>query len=237
MIEVLIGYSACPLTAQAFESVPGIRATTCDLLPSRGWHRHLQCDVREAIGSKRWDYGLFHPMCTVLTTSGAWAFADPDFDRYPGVGYHQRVKPGTLTGKARRDQREIELENFRWLLSLPFPADNENPAVSFINTAIRPPTEVIHPYQFGDDASKATGLWHNDAAIREGMPTLRHTAYVTPRLVRGKGKVLPRWSNQTDSGQNKLTPGNDRWLLRSQTYPGIAHAIGTQRGRWLSERG
>ena len=31
-----------------------------------------------------------------------------------------------------------------------------------------------------------------------------------------------RWSNQTDSGQNKLPPSKDRWKKRSETYQGIA---------------
>lgn len=237
MASVLIGYSRCQLTRQAFVDA-GHVAYTCDLLPvdgDRGFH--LQCDVWEAINSGGWDFGIFHPMCTYLTASAALAFSDPDFDRYPGVGYHQKVKPGTLTGEARRAQRAIEIENFRRLLALPFPAILENPAPSFINTAIRPPTQVIHPHQFGDDASKGTGLWFNDATLAAGLPLLRPTRQVEPRWVRGKGRVLPRWANQTDRGQNKLTPSDDRWLERSATYPGIAAALGDQFGQWLNTQG
>lgn len=233
MARVLIGYSVCPLTRRAFFD-SGHKAFTCDLLSANdGIQWHLQQDVWESIGlDAEWDFGIFHPMCTVLTVSGAWAFKDADFDRYPGVGYHQRVKPDTLTGADRRAQREVELENFRRLLALPFPAVIENPASSFVNTAIRPPTQVIHPHQFGDDASKATGLWHNDAAIAAGLPLLVPTQHVAPRMVNG----LPRWANQTDSGQNKITPSNGRWLERSKTYPGIAHALGDQYGKWLRSR-
>lgn len=240
--RVLIGYSRCWLTRQAFLA-KGIQAFTCDLLPAReddpSPDMHVQMDVWEALdrgvwdedGHRGYDYGLFHPMCTYLTVSAAWAFKDPDFYRYPGVGYHQRLKAGTLTGAERRAQREVELENFRRLLALPFPAVMENPATSFINTAIRPPTQIIHPHQFGDDASKATGLWHNDAAIAAGLPLLQHTQHVAPRMING----LPRWANQTDSGQNRLSPGEQRWLERSATYPGIAAAIGGQWGNWLQE--
>ena len=51
-------------------------------------------------------------------------------------------------------------------------------------------------------------------------------------MVNGK----PRWANQTDSGQNVLGPGEDRWLEHSKTYPGIAAALGAQYGAWLTGR-
>lgn len=247
-MNVLIGYSACHNTREAFAEA-GIDAWTCDLLPARDGNddRHIQGDVWDALRSRQWDAAVLHPMCTFLTVSAAWAFNDADFDRYPNVGYHQRVKPGTLTGAARRAARDEALANFRALLDLPFPVACENPASSFINTAIRPYDQVVHPYQFGDDASKATGLW-----LTKGLPPLVPTNYCEPRLVCENRHVfayglqkcptcsseryLPRWANQTDGGQNKLTPGDDRWLKRSETYPGIAAAMGDQWGRWLQAR-
>lgn len=226
MARVLIGHSCCPLTAQAF-AAHGHDVWTCDLLESRGWHQHLQMDIWEAIEKHGpWDFGIFHPMCTYLTCSAAWAYFDPDLEKYPGVGYHQRVKPGTLTGQARRDARDEALIGFRRLRGLPFPSAIENPGTSFINKAICRPNQVIQPHQFGDDASKATGLW-----LTRNTPPLRGTQDVKPRMVRG----LPRWANQTDSGQNRLSPSKDRWLERSKTYPGIAAAMGDQWGRWLNE--
>ena len=228
-MNVLIGYSCCPLTRAAFQS-EGHLAVTCDLLPPRdGSIFHIAGDVWKAIAGHPWHFGVFHPMCTYLTVSAAWAYSDPDFERYPGVGYHQRVQEGTLTGKARRDQRDVEIENFRRLLELPFPAVIENPAVSFINKALRPPTQIVQPYEYGDNASKVTGLWHNDVALRCGLPLLVPTQRIAPRMVNGK----PRWANQTDSGQNNLGPSAARWLKRSETYPGIAAALGKTYGSWL----
>lgn len=222
-LRFLIGYSACPLTRAAFER-QDIEGWTCDLLPARdGSPRHLQCDIWE-VAHDRWDAALFHPMCTYLTVSAAWAFKDPDYDRYPGVGYHQRVKPGTLTGAARREAREQAIDNFRRLLALPYPKAIENPGASFISKAIRPADQCIQPYEFGDDASKLTGLW------LDRMPRLRATERVLGRMVSGR----ERWANQTDSGQNALTPTDERWLDRSATYPGIAAAMGEQWGRWLA---
>jgi hypothetical protein len=224
-VRVLIGYSACPLTREAFAS-RGHDVWTCDLLPARDGHpQHFQCDIWE-VARDRWDMAIFHPMCTYLTCSASWAFEDPDFERYPGVGYHQKVKPETLTGSARREAREAALDNFRRLLALPYPKAIENPAPSFVSKAIRPPDQTIQPYDFGDDASKRTGLW------LDRLPPLLPTRRVPGRIVNGK----ERWANQTDSGQNRLPPGEDRWLERSKTYPGIAAAMGDQWGEPIRDR-
>ena len=109
----------------------------------------------------------------------------------------------------------------RALLSLPYPKAIENPARSFIGTAIRSPDQTIHPHQFGDDASKATGLW------LDRLPRIRPTAFAKPRAHPAHGTdllgdpIVGRWSNQTDAGQNNLSPGEDRWLERSG-YRGVA---------------
>lgn len=236
-MRVLLGYTRCPHTRAAFER-HGNDVWTCDLLPDPAGHpKHLQCDIWE-VANDNWDMAVFHPMCTFLTVSAAWAFADPDFDRYPGVGYHQKVKPGTLTGEARREARREALENFARLLNLPYPKAVENPAPSFVSDAIRPPDQTIHPHQFGDDASKRTGLW------LDRLPKLRPTSFAPPRPreacltdLLGDPTVM-RWGNQTDSGQNKLSPGEERWLERSATFPGIANAFGDQwgRGEWAGAR-
>ncbi|RMF07408.1 MAG: hypothetical protein D6773_03545, partial [Alphaproteobacteria bacterium] len=158
----------------------------------------------------------FHPPCTYLTVCAAWAFGDGP--------YHQKVKPETLVGAARREAREKALDEIRALLALPYPKAIENPARSFINRSIRPPDQVIQPYEFGEDASKATGLW------LDRLPPLKPTRRVPGRIVQTARGPVERWANQTDSGQNRLSPSADRWLERSRTYPGIARAMGDQWG-------
>ncbi len=228
MAKVLIGYSCCHLTRSAF-AAKGHDVWTADLLPSRdGSANHLIGDIHQFLDFG-WDFAILHPMCTYLTVSGAWAFNDPDFERYPEVGFHQKVKDGTLTGAARRAARDSELSNFRKLLDLPFPTAIENPAISFINKSIRPPDQKINPYDFGDDASKNTGIW-----LTKGTPKLKPTKRVPGRMVYARGRFKERWGNQTDSGQNNLPISEDRWLIRSQTYPGIAAAMGDQWGAWLN---
>ena len=243
MARVLIGYSACPLTRAAFEA-QGHDVWTCDLLPARdGSPKHLQGDIWQVALNQIWDFAVLHPMCTYLTVSAAWAYGDGP--------YHQKVKPGTLVGAERRAARDEAIENFRRLLSLPFPVAIENPGSSFVSKAIRPADQIVHPYHFGDDASKATGFW-----LCGGVPALNRNPFVKVdgRLVCENGHVLrarmgkrlckecgstkfdERWANQTDSGQNRLSPGANPWLERSATYPGIAAAMGDQWGKWLNQK-
>lgn len=120
----------------------------------------------------------------------------------------------------RRALTEEGLDFVRLLMNAPIAKIAiENP-VGCISTRIRKPDQYIQPYQFGHDASKKTCLW------LKGLPPLEPTSFVSPRLVNG----LPRWANQTDSGQNRLSPSKDRWAERSLTYPGIAKAMAEQWG-------
>lgn len=223
-IRVLCGCEASGVVRRAFRAL-GHDAWSCDLRPAEdGSPYHLQCDVL-AVMDDGYDLGIFHPDCTYLTNSAEWAYKDADFDRYPGVGYHQRVKPGTLTGALRRAARDnaVAFVKELWMANIPRVAI-ENP-VGCLTSRFMPPSQYVHPFMFGDDASKKTGLW-----IR-GLPLLIPTTRYPGRWVewpRGSGKMVERWGNQTDSGQNKLTPTDDRWMLRSRTYEGLAAAFAAQ---------
>lgn len=85
------------------------------------------------------------------------------------------------------------------------------------------PTQVIQPYQFGDDASKATCLWILTKDNQHMKPLAIDPAKRKAGRITKEGKE--RWSNQTDEGQNKLGPSDDRWSDRSNTFPGIADGI------------
>lgn len=127
------------------------------------------------------------------------------------------------TARGLRDPKLTEdaLEFVRLLLDAPIEKIAlENP-VSVISSRIRKPDQVVNPYQFGHDASKKTCLW------LKNLPPLVPTKMVEPRIVNGK----PRWANQTDSGQNRLSPSDDRWKERSKTYSGIAAAMADQWGK------
>ncbi len=126
------------------------------------------------------------------------------------------------TTRGLRDPQLTEdaLAFVRMLMGAPVPRIAiENP-ISVISTRMRKPDQIISPYQFGHDASKKTCLW------LQGLPLLRPTQLVEPRIIGGR----KRWGNQTDSGQNRLSPSPDRWKIRSATYAGIAAAMADQWG-------
>jgi hypothetical protein len=134
------------------------------------------------------------------------------------------VKPGTLIGAERRAARDEAIEFVRTLYDAPIPhVVIENP-VGVLSSRWRKPDQIIQPYEYGEDASKKTCLW------LKNLKPMRPTQFCPPRLVAsGKGYVF-RWGNQTDSGQNRLPPSDDRWKTRSETYAGWAEAFADQFG-------
>ena len=125
---------------------------------------------------------------------------------------------GRIPGRAEKTEEALDFVRALLFCDIPRIA-LENPT-GCIGTRIRKSDQTIQPWQFGADASKATCLW------LKGLPKLVPTSIVEPRIVNGK----KRWGNQTDSGQNRLGPSDDRWKVRSETYVGIAEAMAAQWG-------
>ena len=126
------------------------------------------------------------------------------------------------TRRGLRDPQLTEdaLDFVRLLLAAPIPRIAVENPVSIISTRIRRPDQIVQPWQYGHDASKTTCLW------LKNLPALQPTQIIEPRIVNGRR----RWANQTDSGQNCLSPSPDRWKRRSATYAGIAAAMAAQWG-------
>jgi hypothetical protein len=208
---IIVGFEESQAVTKALRA-NGHEAYSCDLKPCSGGHPewHLQMDVFEAIALREWDAGIFFPPCTYLTISAEWAYKDGP--------YHQNVKPNTLVGAPRREARKqaVELVKSLWDSGIEQVAI-ENP-VGRLSSLWMKPSQTIQPYQFGDDASKRTCLW------LKNLPRLHGTGYVPPRIANGK----KRWGNQTDGGQNKLSPSENRAELRSKTYQGVANAMADQ---------
>jgi site-specific DNA-cytosine methylase len=188
-VGVLCEYSG--VVRDAFIRV-GHDAISCDLLPTEAPGPHIQGDCLAQDWSG-YDLLICHPPCTHLAVSGARYFAK------------------------KQVEQAAALDFVRALMALPVPRIAlENP-ISVISSRIRKPDQIIQPWQFGHDASKATCLW------LQGLPLLQPVNQLP-------GDHKTRRANQTPSGQNKLGPSPDRWKLRSRTYDGIANAMAQQWG-------
>lgn len=183
----------------------GFKAVSADLskCESQKPGAYYVGDVLDII-DEGWDAMIAFPPCTFLC----------------GSGMH-------WTTRGLRDPQLTEdaLEFVRKLMDAPIPfIALENP-VGVISTRIRKPDQQIQPYQFGEDASKRTCLW------LKNLPKLVPTELVPHRIVAcGPHAGRKRWSNQTDSGQNKLGPSERRAADRAITYRGVARAMAEQWG-------
>ena len=196
-MKVLIACEYSGVVRDAFIA-RGHDAMSCDLMPTEAAGPHYQGDVRDIL-SDGWDLMVAHPPCTYLASSG--------------LHWNKRIL-------GRAEKTEEALRFVVLLLDADIPRIAlENP-VGCISTRIRKPDQVIQPWQFGADASKATCLW-----LKNLLP-LKQTKLVEPRIVNGRY----RWANQTDSGQNNLAPSETRWMDRSRTYAGVAEAMSIQWG-------
>lgn len=190
-MKVLIACEYSGTVRNAFTAL-GHDAWSCDLLPTDQPGQHYQGNVLGVI-KYGWDLMICHPPCTYLASSG--------------LHWNHRIL-------GRADLTLDAMDFVRLLLNAPVAKIAlENP-IGRISTAIRKPDQIIQPWMFGEDASKATCLW------LKGLPKLEPTNVIKK----------DRYANQTAGGQNKLGPSPNRWKLRSTTYQGIANAMANQWG-------
>jgi hypothetical protein len=201
----------------------GHDAVSCDMLDTRnpyGWH--ITGDVTPYL-DQDWDIVIGFPPCTYLTVSAAYAFKDPDFDRYPGVGYHQKLHPDTLRGEARRQARDEAIAFVDLIYSKSRRVAVENPK-GFLSSMWMKPTQIIQPYWFGDPESKETCLW------LKGLDPLQPTNILDVKdhgylVEKGEHAGKWRWPNQAPCGASKMAPHANRAKDKSVTYKGIAIAM------------
>ena len=200
-MNVLVACECSGIVREAFKK-RGHNAWSCDIKPSEQPGQHIQDDVRNHLDGSIyvlfWDLIIAHPDCTYLCSSG--------------LHWNHRT-PG------RQEKTESAIEFAKMFEPWAEKVCTENP-IGCLSSQWRKPEQIIQPYQFGHDASKATCLW------LKNLPVLIHTNYVEPRIVNGK----KRWANQTDSGQNRLGPSPERAAERARTYQGVADAMAEQWG-------
>lgn len=196
-MKVLVACEFSGIVREAFRRL-GHDAWSSDLLPSEDSSAyHYRGDVRNILHNnfplqlglhhrlpENWDLMIAHPPCTRLAVSGARWFKGREREQNEALDFVRTLMDAPI--------RRIALEN----------------PVSVISTRIRPPDQIIQPWQFGHGETKATCLW------LKNLPKLKPTNIIEGR----KPRVFYE------------SPGKDRWKRRSRTYLGIAEAMAAQWG-------
>ena len=198
-MRVLVACEFSGTVRRAFRE-RGHDAWSCDILPAEDSSPyHYQTDVRDVLGMG-WDLMVAHPPCTYLASMGIW-------------WNHKRPERWPLTYQA---YKFVQL-----LAAAPIPKIAiENP-VGYLNGHWRKPDQVVHPWQFGHEASKPTCLW------LKGLPKLVPTKIVGKGefYTKANGARMAKWSHIT-SGTRK----EERAKIASRTFEGIAQAMADQWG-------
>lgn len=218
MVKVLVACEKSQTICKEFRKL-GFEAYSCDIQPCTGnnpeWH--IQDNVLSHLNDG-WDLMIAHPPCTYLSVSGLhWNKKDP----------------------TRKSKTAKALDFVRTLMNAPIQyICIENP-ISCISTHIRKPDQIIQPWLFGHNQSKATCLWLKNLPLLEFVDEADWDYYrcsvcgYTFPFDFGKYgccdyPAKPLRDNQTPTGQNKLPPTKNRSELRSKTYQGIAKAMAQQ---------
>lgn len=198
-LSVLVACEKSGVVRDAFIA-RGHNAMSCDIEPTETPGPHYQGDVRDVLAAP-WDILIAHPECTFLSGSG-WHWVARGRIEADGRPRIEHVKEALTFARMFIDGPETAHIPCRGV---------ENP-IGRLSTLVRKPDQIIQPYEFGDDASKATCLWLH--GLRPLVPTVRFPG----RRVMWKGKEVERWSNQTDSGQNVLGPSTNRQREREARH-------------------
>jgi hypothetical protein len=210
----------------------GHDAFSCDLLPCSGGHPewHFQEDVfkiienqggilqngDENISIDQWEMMIAHPPCTFLAVSGArWYYHPEDKD----MPFKNRRPHPRFPNRA--NDRDEALEFFKRLCKAPIEKIAVENPIGIVNTKHEKPSQIVHPWMFGDEASKATCLW------LKNLPLLTPTKIVGKgeRVILKSGKSLPKWYSEA---LTKAKTPAERRTLRSKTFEGMAKAMAIQ---------
>jgi len=199
-MRVLIGCECYGRVRDAFRE-KGHDAWSCDLMEDRSGNSkfHLKCDLREIINDG-WDMMIAFPPCTHLACSGAQHFKNKSVDIITSAKEF-------FLFCATADIERIAIEN----------------PIGIMSSWYRKPDQIIQPYYFGENATKATCLW------LKNLPKLKPTNILPPvGFYYGK----KRYGNQLSSESSFKTgmPIERNPEIRAITYNGIAKAMADQWG-------
>lgn len=195
-MKVLVACEFSGIVREAFKS-KGHDAWSCDLLPSEIAGNHIQDDVLNILNGG-WDIMIAHPPCTYLSAMGIWWNS-------------KRPERWLLTYDA--------MEFVKKLWDAPIEkVVIENP-VGYLNKHWMKPTQIIHPWQFGQSYSKPTCLW------------IRNLSQLIPTCIVDKGEFYTKKNGSRMAKWSHITSGTrkeERARIASRTFTGIANAMAEQ---------
>jgi len=198
-MRVLIACEFSGIVREAFRK-RGHDAWSCDLLPTEIPGNHIQGDVLNILNDG-WNLMIAHPPCTYLANSGVQYLALNSYR------YEQMSKAGRFFMKLLwADIPKICVEN-------PLPHGYAN---------LPKYTQIINPFQFGNDERKKTCLW------LRGLPPLLPTVNCLPPAP--KGKITRRSGSKIGKTYNYYFHQGKTAHERSRTFTGIANAMAEQWG-------
>lgn len=209
-LKILIACEESQAITKEFRKL-GHEAYSCDILDCSGGHPewHIKGDAIQEAYSGKYDLMIAHPPCTYLAVSGArWMYN----------------KDGSIN-QERYDNQQDALNFVQKLMDAPIEhIAIENP-ISVISTSIRKPDQIIHPYMFGDKASKSTCLWLKNLPKLVPTDIVEKGEFIEWTDKNGKKKRQAKWFYDA---LNKAKTPEERRTLRSKTFDGIARAIADQ---------
>lgn len=234
-MDILVACEESQRVCKAFRE-KGHKAFSCDIIDTSGEHPewHIKQDVLPLLNgfcgfttadgtehrlNKKWDMIIAFPPCTHLAVSGARHFKKKREDgrQKEGIEFFVRF--------INADCEKIIIENPIGIISGDYIKQYFPDLCKEYGLPIKP-TQIIHPWQFGDNYEKSTCLWikgtHPLKPLVTVMPELEYKEWVDKN---GKLKRQPKWHYDA-----LLLPPAERAKVRSKTFQGIATAMAEQWG-------
>lgn len=217
----------------------GHEAYSCDLVDCSGEHNewHIKDDVLPLLNGNctfktldgiehtiigKWDAILAFPPCTHLAVSGATHFEKKRLDGRQREGIELFMKIFNA------DCDKVVVENPIGIISGDYIPKHFPDLAELYKLPIKP-TQIIHPWMFGDGVPKSTCLWIKglDKLVPQitEQPEMEYFEWKDRKT--GKLKRQAKWFYEA----LRLSP-SERARVRSKTFDGVANAMVEQ---WFSK--
>ena len=235
-MKILIACEESQKVCIAFRN-KGHEAYSCDIIDCSGEHPewHIKDDVIPLLNGNctfttcdgtshtiedKWDMIIAFPPCTHLAVSGARHFEKKREDG------RQEEAIEFFAQFLNADCNKIVIENPVGIISGDY-IKQHFPTLCEKYGLPKKPTQIIHPWHFGDNYKKQTCLWEFGVAplvpkVTKEPPT-DYIEWIDKKT--GKKKRQERWYYEA----LKLPP-SERAKVRSKTFDGIALAMAEQWG-------